>query len=66
MVKDADIVGEALAKVLPAYDRPWFGIPHLLKLNLILLVSLLSCISFSVTVVPKEQEGEGEGRSGKG
>jgi hypothetical protein len=42
MVKDIDIVGEALGKVLPAYDKPWFKIPHLLQLNLILLVPLLS------------------------
>ena len=42
MVKDADIVGEAIAAVLPKYDRPWFRVPHLLKLNLILIVPLLS------------------------
>jgi hypothetical protein len=42
MVKDQDIVGEALAKVLPQYEKPWFKVPHLLKLNLILMVPLLS------------------------
>jgi hypothetical protein len=42
MVKDADIVGEAIAAVLPKYDRPWFKVSHLLKLNLILIVPLLS------------------------
>lgn len=42
MTKDVDIVGEALARVLPAYDRPWCRVPRLLKLNLILLVPLLS------------------------
>ena len=42
MVKDADIVGEALARVLPSYDKPWYRVPHLLKLNMILLVPLLS------------------------
>jgi hypothetical protein len=42
MVKDADIVGEAIAAVLPKYDRPWFKVPHLLKLNLILIVPLIS------------------------
>ncbi|KIW99860.1 uncharacterized protein Z518_10788 [Rhinocladiella mackenziei CBS 650.93] len=42
MVNDQDIVGEALAKVLPHYEKAWFKIPHLLKLNLILLVPLLS------------------------
>ena len=43
MVKDQDIVGGALAKVLPSNDgKPWYRVPHLLKLNLILLVPLLS------------------------
>lgn len=41
-MKNQDIVGEALASVLPQYDRPWFRVPHLLQLNLILLVPLLS------------------------
>jgi hypothetical protein len=41
-MKDQDIVGEALASVLPQHDRPWFRIPSLLKLNLILLVPVLS------------------------
>ncbi|OQV08598.1 hypothetical protein CLAIMM_12843 [Cladophialophora immunda] len=42
MVKDQDIVGDALAKVLPKHDKPWYRVPHLLELNLILLVPLLS------------------------
>ena len=42
MVKNEEIVGAALAKVLPRYEKPWFRVPHLLKLNLILLVPLLS------------------------
>ena len=42
MVQDKDIVGEALARVLPKYDRPWYRVSHLLQLNLILLVPLLS------------------------
>lgn len=42
MVKNAEIVGEALAEVLPQYEKPWFRVPHLLRLNLILLVPLLS------------------------
>lgn len=42
MVKDQDIVGAALAKVLPKYEKNWYRVPHLLKLNLILLVPLLS------------------------
>lgn len=42
MVKDAEIVGEALARVLPSYGKSWYRVPHLLKLNLVLLVPLLS------------------------
>ncbi|KAI1622440.1 general substrate transporter [Exophiala viscosa] len=42
MVKDSEIVGAALARVLPAYEKPWYRIPHLLQLNLILIVPLLS------------------------
>jgi len=42
MVKDAEIVGAALARVLPSYGKPWYKVPHLLKLNLVLLVPLLS------------------------
>lgn len=41
-MKDHDIVGHAIAAVLPKYDRPWFYIPHLLQLNLVLLVPLMS------------------------
>lgn len=41
-MKDSAIVGEALGAVLPQYDRVWFKVPHLLKLNLILIVPLLS------------------------
>ena len=41
-MKDQDIVGEALASVLPQNDRPWPFVPHLLKLNLVLLIPLLS------------------------
>ncbi|KAL4890119.1 general substrate transporter [Aspergillus ambiguus] len=41
-MKDQDIVGEALASVLPQYNKSWFMVPHLLQLNLILLVPLLS------------------------
>ncbi|KAJ5379727.1 uncharacterized protein N7496_002155 [Penicillium cataractarum] len=41
-MKDQSIVGEALASVLPQYDRHWFKVPHLLELNLILLIPLLS------------------------
>lgn len=41
-MKDAEIVGASLAEVLPRNDRWWFQTPHLLRLNLILLVPLLS------------------------
>ncbi|KAJ5881343.1 general substrate transporter [Penicillium soppii] len=36
------IVGQALASVLPKHQKSWFRIPHLLHLNFILLVPLLS------------------------
>lgn len=38
----SEIVGPAIAEVLPDYSRPWFQVAHLLKLNLLLLVPLLS------------------------
>lgn len=41
-MKDQDIVGDALASVLPQYNKAWFRVSHLLELNLILLVPLLS------------------------
>jgi MFS family permease len=41
-MKDSTIVSEAIAAVLPQYDRPWFKSPHLLKLYLILIFPLLS------------------------
>ncbi|KAI9734012.1 MAG: hypothetical protein M1834_002669 [Cirrosporium novae-zelandiae] len=41
-MKDEDIVGTAVAEVLPKYDRVWFKVPHLLQLNLILIIPLLS------------------------
>lgn len=37
-----DIVGPAMAAVLPDYGRPWYKVRHLLTLNLILVVPLLS------------------------
>lgn len=36
------IAGAAIQEVLPLTDKYWFQIPHLLQLNLILLVPLLS------------------------
>lgn len=41
-MKEADIVGHAIADVLPQTDKYWVQIPHLRRLNLILLVPLLS------------------------
>lgn len=41
-MKNERIVGRVLAEVLPETDKWWFQIPHLLQLNLILLVPLIS------------------------
>jgi MFS family permease len=41
-MKDSQIVGSALAEVLPQNAKYWFQTPHLLRLNLILLIPLLS------------------------
>lgn len=41
-MKDSQIVGEALAQVLPQTSKYWFQQSHLLRLNLILLIPLLS------------------------
>ncbi|KAJ4171860.1 hypothetical protein NW754_007455 [Fusarium falciforme] len=38
----AAVVGPELAAVLPNDPRPWYRTPHLLKLNLILLIPLVS------------------------
>lgn len=40
--RDAKIVGMALAEVLPQTEKYWFQQPHLLQLNLLLLIPLLS------------------------
>lgn len=40
--KDAKIVGEALAAVLPHHDKPWYRVSYLLRLNLLLLIPLMS------------------------
>jgi hypothetical protein len=42
IMKDEAIVGRALAEVMPQTTKYWFQTPHLLRLNLILLVPLLS------------------------
>ena len=41
-MKDEAIVGKALAEVLPQTNKYWFQESHLLRLNLLLLVPLLS------------------------
>ncbi|KAJ0119627.1 Lactose permease [Diaporthe amygdali] len=46
MKGDANIVGAALNEVLPQTDKYWFQQPHLLKLNLVLLVPMLSSSVF--------------------
>lgn len=40
--KPHDVVGAELAAVLPKLELPWFRTKHLLQLNLILLIPLLS------------------------
>ncbi len=41
-MRDSEIVGESLAQVLPQTGKYWFQQSHLLRLNLLLLVPLLS------------------------
>ena len=41
-MKNEQIVGRALAEVLPSTDKWWFQQSHLLRLNLILVIPLLS------------------------
>lgn len=43
---EARIVGEAIAQVLPVTNKYWFQQPHLLRLNLILVVPMLSSSVF--------------------
>ncbi|KAH7128762.1 hexose transporter-like protein [Dendryphion nanum] len=40
--KDAKVVGEALAAVLPQHDKPWYRVSYLLRLNLLLVIPLMS------------------------
>lgn len=40
--QNAKIVGAALAEVLPQSDKWWFQQPHLMRLNLLLLIPLMS------------------------
>lgn len=46
MARDANIVGEALAGVLPSTDKYWFQQSHLLRLNGILFIPMLSSAVF--------------------
>jgi MFS family permease len=41
-MKDEQIVGHALAEVLPTTNKWWFQQSHLLRLNLLLIIPLLS------------------------
>ena len=40
--RDAKIVGTTIAGVLPQTNKYWFQQPHLLRLNLLLIIPLLS------------------------
>lgn len=42
MARPTQVVGGALAEALPNTRKYWFQQPHLLKLNLILLIPILS------------------------
>lgn len=46
MTHPTNIPGGTLVDVLPATNKYWFQQPHLLRLNLILLVPLLSSSTF--------------------
>lgn len=37
-----DRAGQALAEVLPRNDKAWYRVPYLLKLNLLLMIPLMS------------------------
>lgn len=43
---ESSIIGGSLAAALPVTDKYWFQQPHLLRLNLVLLVPLLSSSTF--------------------
>lgn len=43
---EAHIVGEAIARVLPVTDKYWFQQSHLLRLNLVLVIPMLSSSVF--------------------
>lgn len=36
------LISESIADVLPQWNKPWYRVPHLLRLNLLLIVPLLS------------------------
>lgn len=46
MTRESSIIGGSLAAALPVTDKYWFRQPHLLRLNLVLLVPLLSSSTF--------------------
>lgn len=46
MTRESKIIGGSLAAALPVTDKYWFQQPHLLRLNLVLLVPLLSSSTF--------------------
>ncbi|GKZ76196.1 hypothetical protein AnigIFM56816_005172 [Aspergillus niger] len=46
MTRESNIVGGSLAAALPVTDKYWFQQPHLLQLNLVLLIPLLSSSTF--------------------
>ncbi|KAL2838639.1 general substrate transporter [Aspergillus pseudoustus] len=46
MTREAEIVGSAVAEVLPNSNKYWFQQPHLLRLNLVLIVPMLSSSVF--------------------
>lgn len=37
-----ELVSESVENVLPQWNKPWYRVPHLLRLNLLLIVPLLS------------------------
>lgn len=41
-IKTAKTAGTALAEALPKSSKPWYRVPHLLRLNLLLLIPLMS------------------------
>jgi hypothetical protein len=42
MHKNDGDAGQAVADVLPQHGKPWYRVSHLLKLNMLLLIPLMS------------------------